>query len=299
MEHARRSAGRHAAAALGLVGAAVCALVAGLGVTPPRAQAAARLAGSIVHDSYASAAVRGRLGFAVYLPPGYAAGSRRYPVVYFLHGLPASGTAFGDIAWVARAAEQAGLSVIVVGAQGARAGDTDPEYLDWGPGRRWETAVASELPRIVDARYRTIATRRGRAIVGFSAGGYGAAVAGLHHLDTFSAIESWSGYFRPTDPSGRTTLPRGSDLEDFLASAHSFVPTLRAAFTVSPTFFGFYVGSGDGRFRPENVALARELSRARVPFTFAIYPGGHTSALWQSQAAHWLALAAGHLEAAA
>jgi S-formylglutathione hydrolase FrmB len=43
------------------------------------------------------------------------------------------------------------------------------EYLDWGTGRNWETAIAHELPRYVDARYRTIRDRRGRAFVGLSA----------------------------------------------------------------------------------------------------------------------------------
>ena len=58
---------------------------------------------------------------------------------------------------------------------------------------------------------------------------------GLHHLDTYSVIESWSGYFHPTDPSGTHPLPRGSQLDDLLASAHSFVPSLRAAFAQQPT----------------------------------------------------------------
>jgi enterochelin esterase-like enzyme len=239
--------------------------------------------------------VRGRLRFAVYLPPGYADGNRRYPVVYFLHGLPASEAAHRDITYVGRALETASLPAIVVGVQGARAGDTDPEYLDWGPGRNWETAVATELPRVVDGRYRTIAARGGRAVIGTSAGGYGAAVIGLHHLDTYSVIESWSGYFHPTDPSGAHPLPRGSQLEDMLASAHSFVPSLRAAFARQPTFLGFYVGSGDATFLKENVELARELSRAKVPFLFEIYPGGHSRSLWEAQAGRWLGLAVGHL----
>ena len=86
--------------------------------------------------------------------------------------------------------------------QGARGGDTDPEYLDQGPGRKWATAIAAELPRVIDARYRTIASRQGRALIGLSAGGYGAMHLALDHLATFSVVESWSGYFHPTDPTG-------------------------------------------------------------------------------------------------
>lgn len=289
-----------AAAALVAAGApgaarAAGAAAAGQAGTVQRAAPSA-LQGTIVQDSYASTAVKGPLRFSVYLPPGYAsAGSRRYPVVYFLHGLPADEGAAGGIAWIGKALEQDGIAAIAIGAQGARQGDPDPEYLDWGPGRNWETAIAAELPRVVDGRYRTIASRAGRALIGVSAGGYGAAVVGLHHLDEFGAIESWSGYFHPTDPSGTKPLPRGSDLEDGEASAHTFVPTLRLAFAAHPTFLGFYVGAADPTFRQENVELARELSRAKVPFAFSIYPGGHTQALWQAQAPRWLQLALTHL----
>ena len=286
-----------------LAAAAACSVATLVGGSQaPRATAAqgtrtaaVPLLGAVSEDSFASRAIAGRLRFSVYLPPGYATSTRSYPVVYFLHGLPATETAQHDITYLGLTLEREGLAAIVVGAQGARAGDTDPEYLDWGPGRNWGTAIAVELPRVVDARYRTVADRKGRALVGVSAGGYGAAVLGLHHLATFSAIESWSGYFHPTDPSGVHPLPLGSDLEDALANAHTFVPRLRATFVAQPTFFGFYVGDKDTTFRSENVQLARELSRAKVPFTFEIYAGGHSLALWQAEAPAWLSLAVGRL----
>lgn len=260
---------------------------------------AAPLRGTRVEDSFPSRAIAGHLPFSVYLPPGYTSGTRRYPVIYFLHGLPASVSAHRDIAYIGSALEAGQLQAIIISPQGARDGDTDPEYLDWGRGRNWETAVATELPRVVDSRYRTIALRAGRALIGVSAGGYGAAVIGLHHLDAFSVIESWSGYFHPTDPSGARPLPRGSDIEDAFASAHSFVSQLRIEFADDPTFLGFYVGDRDATFLAENERFARELSRAHVPFTFQVYRGGHTRSLWQGQATAWLALAVDHLAPAA
>ena len=50
----------------------------------------------------------------------------------------------------------------------------------------------------------------GRALVGLSAGGYGAVMLALHHLAAFSVVESWSGYFHPTDPAGQHALDLGS-----------------------------------------------------------------------------------------
>ena len=88
----------------------------------------------------------------VVLPPGYSAGARRYPVIYFLHGLPATSVSYSALRWVASALAATGRPAILVAPQGARDDDTDAEYLDWGEGRNWETYVSSELVRVVDSR---------------------------------------------------------------------------------------------------------------------------------------------------
>jgi len=243
-----------------------------------------------VEDGYRSQALRGELHFEVFLPPGYGSGERRYPVVYFLHGLPASSTAYRSATFVAQALEEVRRRAILVAPQGARAGEPDPEYLDRGPGRNWETAIARELPAYVDRRYRTIPARRGRALVGLSAGGYGAVVLALNHLSSFSVVESWSGYFRPTDPSGTRVLPHTAS-----QSAHALLATLEADEHRRPTFFAFYVGSEDKRFRAENEQLDRELRAAGIPHVFRIYPGAHEQGVCAAHARAWLDLALSHL----
>jgi enterochelin esterase-like enzyme len=240
-----------------------------------------------------SHAVAGVLHVRVVLPDGYANSGKRYPVIYFLHGLPASSSSYLGNRWVDDAVEAAGPAVLVF-PQGARDADPDAEYLNWGPGRDWESFVAEELPRKIDARFRTIPTRAGRAIVGVSAGGYGAAILGLHHLGEFSVIESWSGYFHPTDPTGTKALARGP-----LTVAHSLISSLRADSKTRPTFLGFYVGRSDARFYADNVQFDRELRGAGVRHTFDVYPGGHQTSLWQKHARAWLALALRHLAPAA
>jgi len=196
-----------------------------------------------------SPAVAGRLRLAVYLPANYATSGKRYPVIYFLHGLPAVAGSFRAADFLAGALASSGRRAIIVAPQGARDNDSDPEYLDWGPGRNWETAITRDVVGYVDSHLRTISTRRGRAIVGLSAGGYGAVILALHHLPAFSVVESWSGYFHPTDPAGKRALDLGSAQANANASAHAFVKTLRRGFARRPTFFAFYVGSGDARFR--------------------------------------------------
>jgi S-formylglutathione hydrolase FrmB len=236
-----------------------------------------------------SVALGGLVHARVVLPPGYDSSGRRYPVVYFLHGLPATSTSYQGNDWLIDALDQAGRAILVM-PQGARDADTDPEYLDWGKNRKWATYVSTELPRYVDAHFRTIPKRSARAIVGISAGGYGAMMLGLNHLDAFAVIESWSGYFHPTDPTGTRALDRGGQ-----AVVRSLIPQLRRELPRLPAFIGFYVGSGDQRFRAENQQLDRELRVARVPHTFDVYPGAHMTSLWQRHATAWLRLALNRL----
>jgi enterochelin esterase-like enzyme len=247
--------------------------------------------------SFHSRALRGTDHLAVYLPRGYESDQRHYPVVYFLPGLPGrDGSYNGDrVRRLGRALQAANRKAIVVAPQGARKGDSDPEWHDWGPGRNWETATAHEVVHFVDGEYRTIANRRGRALVGLSAGGYGAAIIGFHRPWVFSVVESWSGYFHPTNPDGTAPLDVGGDRENRFASVHSFVRTALAVFTRHPTFLGFYVGRDDKRFRAENDQLDSELTRARVPHEFKVYPGSHSGAFWDEHQEDWLVTATDHL----
>ncbi len=245
--------------------------------------------------SFESAAIAGRFHYEVYLPAGYAGGTKRYPVVYLLHGLPSGPTAYTGLGFVERALDTVGPPAILVVPQGSRPGDTDPEYLDRGPGEGWESAIASELPRIVDARYRTIRSRAGRALVGISAGGYGAMHVALRHLDEFSVVESWSGYFHPTDPTGTKPLDLGSTARNAAADVHRALPTVSAKLNATHTYIAFYVGRSDWRFYAENESLNQELSEDGVAHVFRAYSGGHDQQLWQRYAAAWLGLALLHL----
>jgi enterochelin esterase-like enzyme len=265
---------------------AVALILAGHVMT---ASAADSLAGHVVLRSYHATAIAGTEHMAVYVPAGYD-GHRRYPVIYALHGLPSDDTGYQrlDVESFGRAAEQAGRPAIVVAPQGARTGDRDPEWHDWGPGRDWESVVARGVVRVVDQDFRTIPDRDGRAIVGISAGGYGAAIIGVHRLDTFSVIQSWSGYFHPTNPSGTGPMNVGSPQAQAASSVHTYVPRLRRSFQRFPTSFGFYIGDQDGRFLAENRRLDRQLRAAGVPHRFAVYHGGHERRLWMAHMEDWV-----------
>ncbi len=245
-----------------------------------------------------SPSLGGALPALVYLPAGYRTGARRYPVIYVLHGLPAGPQTYTGSGFVAAAVATGSRSAIVVAPQGARSPDSDPEYLDKDSAENWPQAIARDLPRCIDARFRTIPTRSGRALVGFSAGGFGAMNIGLRNLGTYGAVEAWSGYFEATDPSGQHILDLGSSAANDAARAPRGA-ALALALQRQPTFIGFYIGNQDGyqNFLADNRAFDSALSAERIRHTFAVYPGGHSVSLWQQHARNWLGQALSFLAA--
>jgi enterochelin esterase-like enzyme len=268
------------------------------GATTSTASQASAGAPRILDGSFYSDAVEGTLHYSIALPPGYDTSGRRYPVIYVLHGLPANDQAYKGIGGFADSLASTDHPAIVVGAQGARPGDTDPEWHNWGPGRNWETATESELVTWIDDHYRTIPQRSARGIVGISAGGYGATLIAIHHPETYSVIESWSGYFVLTTPEGKPQ-DLGSAEANADASAHAHVDHLEDEFRpYGKTFFAFYIGAQDPytNFVPDNQALDKELTEAGIPHVFELYQGGHNATLWHEYEDQWLAAAVQRLD---
>jgi S-formylglutathione hydrolase FrmB len=274
------------------VAVAAAALLAILGATSASGGRSASIQGTITYGSFQSKAVRATLHYAVYLPPDYGYYGKRYPVVYFLHGLPASPTSYRAIQPVAQAVESSGHEAIVVSAQGSKNGDSDPEWHDWKDGRNWETATSRELVAAIDKRYSTIANRSGQLLIGISAGGYGATLIALHHPAVYSVVESWSGYFHATNPAGTASLDLGSGEANDWANAHKLIPRVRRLLTAygPHTYFAFYVGTDDKLFRAENIRFYDELRKAGIRrVVFRIYKGAHNWSLWGRHDADWIA----------
>jgi S-formylglutathione hydrolase FrmB len=140
-----------------------------------------------------SGALRAPVRTRVLLPGGYVASpQRRFPVLYLMHG------GFGRACdWTDRGgAEQitAGAPLIVVMPGGGNGG----WCTDWHNGGRggppmWETFHIRQLIPWVDARYRSLAGRHGRAIAGTSTGGFCAMSYAARHPDLFAWAGSFSG----------------------------------------------------------------------------------------------------------
>jgi enterochelin esterase-like enzyme len=260
----------------------------------PARPAYSRAAAQTVAESCPSPSLGGKLPAMVYLPAGYTGGTASYPVIYFLHGLPANPTSYQANNFVAASVPSGHRAAIVVAPQGARSTNSDREYLDWNASENWPEAISHDLTRCIDEHYRTIAHRRGRALIGLSAGGYGAFNVGVRALKTFGAVESWSGYFEATDPAGDRVLELGSTQADDDARVPSGA-ALAGALKHYPSLLAFYVGNQDSRFLTMNRQYDAGLTASKVAHIFRVYSGGHSVSLWSSRAAHWLSMALGSL----
>jgi S-formylglutathione hydrolase FrmB len=150
----------------------------------------------------------------VYLPPSYAKDKRRrYPVVYFLHGIILRAENYAAILkWpesIDRALADGKLQEMIFvmpDAMNPYAGSMYSNSIVTGD---WEGFVARDLVSYVDTHYRTVAKREARGLSGHSMGGYGTLRIGMKHPDMFAALYAMSSCC--LDPRG--VLPTDADLE--------------------------------------------------------------------------------------
>jgi endo-1,4-beta-xylanase len=154
------------------------------------------------YKTFDSTLVGQKVSYLLYLPPGYEASKeRRYPVVYWLHGIGGSQQGVPGMTARMTQAINAGKMppLIMVFVNGM----IRSSWVDSADGKTPVESVAiKELIPHVDATYRTIATRAGRMIEGFSMGGGGAAKWGFKHPELFGSISIIDGALhKPGDPS--------------------------------------------------------------------------------------------------
>jgi S-formylglutathione hydrolase len=136
---------------------------------------------------------------SIYLPPSYATErTRRYPVVYLLHGYTNSdlgyfGPSGRQLHVIAERVFESGAAremiLVMPNAMNAFGGSMYSNSVTAG---NWEGYVADDLVAYMDKNYRTIAVREGRGLAGHSMGGYGTLRIGMKRPDVFSAIYALS-----------------------------------------------------------------------------------------------------------
>ena len=225
----------------------------------------------------------------VYLPPGYDAGTQRYPVIYEPHqplwaweqGMHV--TSLLDT--LIRGGDIPPEIVVFVGQYGGPYADS--ECADSADGTEWfDRYLGVDVPAYVDAHFRTIATADARSLLGFSAGGYCAAAAIAHHPDVFAISMIFSGYFEAGIQSS-TTPTAGRPFNDdptleARVSPINVLPKLPAA-QRSSLFLTFSADPANRFYGDQITEFANSLTASGVPIAILPTPLGHSWAAVREQ----------------
>lgn len=137
---------------------------------------------------FRSAAAGTDVSFHVYAPDVYMADKeRRFPVIYWLHGHGGGATGMPQVvAYFDRAMRDGKIPPALVVFPNGMA---ESMWSNSKDGKvPMEKVVIDELIPQIDASWRTIPSRVGRLIEGFSMGGYGAARLGIKYPEIFGAL---------------------------------------------------------------------------------------------------------------
>ena len=128
----------------------------------------------------------------VFLPPSYNQNrTRRYPVVYALHGYSIGAEQWSQEIHVPQTIEGAfakGAHEMIVVLPDSKTVHNGSMYSSSVTTGDFENYVARDVVAYIDAHYRTIPTRESRGLVGHSMGGYGATRIGMKHADVFGSL---------------------------------------------------------------------------------------------------------------
>ncbi|MBI2687506.1 MAG: hypothetical protein HYX27_14430 [Acidobacteria bacterium] len=149
----------------------------------------------VTHHVFQSQAMKRDVGFNIYLPKEYASSpSRRFPVIYWLHGAgghESQGVAQAAMLDKAIAAGMMPQTILVIPNGGKRS-----EYRDWPEQNVLaETMITRELIPHVDAHFRTQPAPFGRAIEGMSMGGNGCLKLALKYPEMFGSVLAIAGTY--------------------------------------------------------------------------------------------------------
>ncbi|HZS00219.1 MAG TPA: alpha/beta hydrolase-fold protein [Chloroflexota bacterium] len=229
--------------------------------------------GRFLERWFDSAALERSMRYFIYLPPGYDASGRLYPVLYLLHG--ASG----------EAEEWAAYGFLNRLDAGILAGTLNPfiavlpegEFGYWinhaDEGYRWGDYLTHDVVADVDANFRTRPAAAARAVGGLSMGGAGGLVQAFTYPSVFGVVGAHSPSLRE-DNSVVPFLGEGAEFAErdplSLARTRDSLDRLR---------IWLDIGEAD-QFYPRALALHATLNERGVAHEWHAFPGEHYDGYW-------------------
>ncbi len=264
----------------------------GLGIcaSPSRAAASAECL------SMPSRVLHCPVGYCAILPPGYQADkTRRYPVLYLLHGLGeneemlinSGGLNLVEDLWDTG---RIGKFLIVTPNAGSSF------YINSRNGReRYEDFFIREFLPYIEQHYRVLPGRMNRGVAGISMGGYGALHLAFRYPSLFGSVAAESAALIERIPSVNVVRPQSRALRQMLGGAFGSPPdpafwkknsplTLARTARLAGMKIYFDCGEQDGYGFESGARELNRILRARgIPHEFHLYPGGHN---WSYFAVH-------------
>ena len=213
-------------------------------------------------------------------PSSYAETNKRFPVVYLLHG---AGGSYSNwilkVPHIQQLADEFQLMIVC----------PDGGFTSWyfdspvDSSFRFETFVGTEVPQYIDANYKTIANRKGRAITGLSMGGHGGIFLGFRHADLFSACGSTSGALHVS------VITKGYDVEKRLGDTavnrqywHDW-SALNVIDQYPKDSLDIIIDCGtEDRVLPMNRAVHEKMLKLKIHHDYIERPGEHNWAYWNT-----------------
>ena len=240
--------------------------------------------GTVHHHFYKSGVVGDHRDYYVYSPPGYdAAASRRYPVLYLLHGFSDDASAWTAVGrahvildnLIAQGKTKPMLVVMPLGygapeiVTRTTSGMRDPALRQRNMDRFREALISEVIPQVEKA-YRVSTDRGSRAIAGLSMGGAESLYTGLTTLERFA----WVGAFSS-----------GGMGEDYAAS----FPKLDAKANTQLRLLWIACGTED-RLIEANRKFREWLKTKAIRHVTIETPGAHTWMVWRRNLAEFTPL---------
>jgi S-formylglutathione hydrolase FrmB len=234
--------------------------------------------------------------YCILLPPGYDTDkTKRYPILYFLHGLGDNEQMFlhsggWDMVQDLWQSGQLGEYLIATPAGG------DSFFIDSRDGRtRYEDFLVQEFLPFIEGHYRIEPGRANRGVGGISMGGFGALHLAFHHPELFGSVSAHSAAIIEKPPAINVADSAENGRLRIFSSIFGSPPDPAFWYRVSPLtlartadlgHLAIYFDCGardDYGFNVGAEALHRVLDARHVVHEFHIYPGGHS---WSYFAAH-------------
>ncbi len=234
--------------------------------------------------------------YCVELPPSYGAtdpahGSKRYPVLYFLHGLGEDEqTLFDTGGWnlIEDLRQQHKISDFLIVAPDGRG----TFYINSADGAvRYSDFFLREFMPYIESKYRVKAGRQSRGITGVSMGGYGALRFAFVHPELFVSVSAQAPALitqspQQLDGAERSGMPLGQVLAAVFGkpinAAHwkaNSPFTLARANVARLRSLAIYFNCGQEDnfgFEKGAEALHRQLQAENIRHEYHPYPGDHS-----------------------